>query len=155
MIDHSVSAFPSDVEIDIFGRLVRDAPLEPVMDRLDLWGCSNCGAEFPASFGVDIILLGPGYMLCFCSADCAIDANYPEAARQFRAFYKTTGHACVILTEDQRLPDPERAEDLEAYPDAILALAEIFSSLPSFAMMTLRDARDDASDIDTWGDVAE
>ena len=139
--------------IDLFGRTVIERLRTPVMEDLDEWKCSYCTGRYPSAFGVDIIVLGPTYMLCFCSSDCARELGYPEAARKYDEFYRLTGNPWLIVTEDERLPNPQLASDREHYADAILALTELLTDRPSFEMIAEREARDEAAVTATWTDT--
>ena len=142
-----------ETSIDLYGRKVTERLNTAVMDELDEWKCSFCTGRYPSAFGVDIIVLGLTYMLCFCSPDCAREMNFPEAARKYDEFYRLTGNPWLIVTEDERVPDPNIASDREHYADAILALNDLLTDRPSFEMIAEREARADAALTATWTDT--
>lgn len=142
-----------ETTIDLFGRTVNERVRGPVMDELDEWKCSFCMGRYPSAFGVDIIVLAPTYMLCFCSPDCAREMNFAEAARKYDEFYRLTGNPWLIVTEDERVPDPSVPSDVELYSDAIAALGTLLIDRPSFEMIAEREAREESAIASTWTDA--
>jgi hypothetical protein len=139
--------------IDLFGNPITPRRSSAAEDGLDAWRCSFCKGEYPSALGVDIIVLGPDYMLCFCSGECAETMNYAETARLHERLYELTGNNWIVVTEDQRIPDPDRASDREQYGDALEALAELFRTRPSLDQLQARERRSLAEELESWGEA--
>lgn len=128
---------------------VRVHPHFPDPDELERWGCSACGGRFPAACAAHVTVVGDRFMLCFCSLECTEDAGYHTAARHFRERYALIGDPWIIVTDDQRIPDPALPRDRERYPDVLLVSAEARARRPSWAALEeiAREAAEREADI--------
>ncbi len=135
--------------VDLFGDPIpesaRRAPYFERSEESETWTCSFCEARHPISLGIDIVILGPRFMLNFCTPECAEELGYPKAGDFLNRRFALTGEHWIILTDDERIPDPRRPDDLAAYADAIAIYTSARIERPTFeALLATTNASEDA-----------
>jgi hypothetical protein len=143
---------------DLFGDLVspleRRQPYFPNRDEGATWSCSTCGGRYPIALGVDITILGPTFMLNFCTAECAEAHGFAHAGRMLSSRFALTGQHWIVLTIDERVPNPKREDDVREYSDAMYVYRQTMIERPTFEALIAQSEAFEAQRLEGFLDEA-